>query len=437
MGHPEIGFCAAAHKQDDAETSFSKRVPVFLMFSLLPYCLNIHPGESLSEVRDAITRHTLAVKARVCPDAPYPLGLRLSAVAATELHASPAALDDFADLLTRSDMAVSCINGFPYGAFHGTAVKTAVYEPDWSTPERLAYTGRLAEILAVLLPEGQVGSISTVPLGYKRKRSEVRGQREEVEDQRMTVCVRQLAVMAELLHAISARANRDIVLALEPEPDCLLETTDDVIRWFEDELLYKGTRWLSGNGRRSRDEAEALLRRRIGLCLDTCHFAVAFEDPLTALIRFESACLRVARIQLSAALRATISEESLRRLHDFIDPVYLHQTKIRLPRGRIAAYPDLTEATLKAAREQAGCEVRTHFHVPLFFEGDGVLASTHTDLTPAFFDRARASRIPLEVETYTFDVLPPELRAPTVVDSLVRELAWAGERGSREVNGAS
>ena len=432
MGNPEIGFCAAAHKQDNAETSFSKRVPVFLMFSLLPYCLNIHPGESLSEVRDAITRHTLAVKARVCPDAPYPLGLRLSAVAATELHASPAALDDFADLLTRSDMAVSCINGFPYGAFHGTAVKTAVYEPDWSTPERLAYTGRLAEILAVLLPEGQAGSISTVPLGYKRKRAEVRGQREEVEDQRMTVCVRQLAVMAELLHAISARANRDIVLALEPEPDCLLETTDDVIRWFEDELLYKGTCWLSGNGRRSRDEAEALLRRRIGLCLDTCHFAVAFEDPLTALIRFESACLRVARIQLSAALRATISEESLRRLHDFIDPVYLHQTKIRLPRGRIAAYPDLTEATLDAARGQAGCEVRTHFHVPLFFEGDGVLASTHTDLTPAFFGRARASRIPLEVETYTFDVLPPDLRAPTVIDSLVRELEWVGARADAE-----
>ena len=402
------------------------------MFSLLPYCLNIHPGESLSEVRDAIARHTLAVKARVCPDEPYPLGLRLSAVAAKELHASPAALDDFADLLTRSDMAVSCINGFPYGAFHGTAVKTAVYEPDWSTPERLAYTGRLAEILAVLLPEGQVGSISTVPLGYKRKRAEVRGQREEVEDQWMTVCVRQLAVMAELLHAISARANRDIVLALEPEPDCLLETTDDVIRWFEDELLYKGTRWLSGNGRRSRDEAEALLRHRIGLCLDTCHFAVAFEDPLTTLIRFESACLRVARIQLSAALRATISEESLRRLHDFIDPVYLHQTKIRLPQGRIAAYPDLTEATLDAARGQAGCEVRTHFHVPLFFEGDGVLASTHTDLTPAFFGRARASRIPLEVETYTFDVLPPDLRAPTVIDSLVRELEWVGARAEAE-----
>ena len=410
-----------------------------LTMQVLPYCLNIHPGESLAAVRGAITTHAVAVKARVSPTCAYPLGLRLSAAAARELHTSPESLDDFAELLDRHDLTVSCINGFPYGTFHGTAVKTAVYEPDWSKPERLAYTGRVAEILAALLPAGQTGNISTVPLGYKRQREEGkgskeegRGRREEIEDQRMTMCVRQLAVMAEFLNDLSVRKGCDIVLALEPEPDCLLETTDDVIRWFEDELLHQGIRWLSGNGRRSRGEAEALLRRRIGLCLDTCHFAVAFEDPLTALIRFESACLRVARIQLSAALRTTVSEDSLRRLPDFIDPVYLHQTKIRLSCGRVAAYPDLTDDTLSGARGQAGCEVRTHFHVPLFYEGDGVLASTHTDLTPAFFDRARASRIPLEVETYTFDVLPPDLRAPTVVDSLVRELEWAGARADAE-----
>ncbi|MDD2461308.1 MAG: metabolite traffic protein EboE [Kiritimatiellia bacterium] len=423
------------------------------MMSAIPYCLNIHPGESLAEVRDVIECHTRAVKARVCPDAPYPLGLRLSAAATEELTSDRAVLDAFAAQLRQHALFVTGINGFPYGTFHQTAVKMAVYQPDWATPERLTYTARLAAVLAGLLPEGATGNISTVPLGYKRQRSEVEdqtsegrrkreegrgrqdrggGMRDESDAQRMTVYVRQLAVMAEFLDDLSVREGRDIVLALEPEPDCLLETTDDVIRWFEDDLLYQGIRWLSGSGRRTHDAAEALLRRRIGLCLDTCHFAVAFEDPLTALIRFESACLRVARIQLSAALRATISEDSLRRLHDFIDPVYLHQTKIRLPRGRIAAYPDLTEATLDAARGQAGCEVRTHFHVPLFFEGDGVLASTHTDLTPAFFGRARASRIPLEVETYTFDVLPPDLRAPTVIDSLVRELEWVGARADAE-----
>ncbi|MGI6390841.1 MAG: metabolite traffic protein EboE [Kiritimatiellia bacterium] len=399
----------------------------------LPYCLNIHPGESLAAVRDAITTHAVAVKAHVSPAHAYPLGLRLSAAAAQELLASSApSLEDFEELLARHDLTVSCINGFPYGAFHGTAVKAAVYEPDWSKPERLIYTGRLAEILAALLPEGAAGNISTVPVGYQNPSSAEIQRRAGAEEQRMAVCVRQLVVMAEFLDDLSIRKNRDIVLALEPEPDCLLETTNDVIHWFEDELLYQGIRWLSNNRQRTRDEAEALLRRHIGICLDTCHFAVAFEDPLTALTRFESAGLRVARIQLSAALRTTVSEDALQRLRAFIDPVYLHQTKIRLPRGQIAAYPDLTEATLDAAREQTDCELRTHFHVPLYFEGDGVLASTHTDLTPAFFEHVRARRIPLEVETYTFDVLPPDLRAPTVVDSLVRELEWAS-RAARGV----
>jgi sugar phosphate isomerase/epimerase len=392
----------------------------------LPYCLNIHPGESLAAVRDAITTHAVAVKARVSPAHAYPLGLRLSAAAAQELLASSApSLEDFEELLAQHDLTVSCINGFPYGAFHGTAVKTAVYEPDWSKPERLAYTGRLAGILSFLLPEGATGNISTVPIGYRNPSPTESGKRADAEEQRMAVCVRQLVVMARILNDLSVHENREVVLALEPEPDCLLETTDDVIHWFEDELLYQGIRWLSNNRQRTRDEAEALLRRHIGICLDTCHFAVAFEDPLTALTRFESAGLRVARIQLSAALRTTVSEDALQRLRAFIDPVYLHQTKIRLPRGQIAAYPDLTEATLDAAREQTDCELRTHFHVPLYFEGDGVLASTHTDLTPAFFEHVRARRIPLEVETYTFDVLPPDLRAPTVVDSLVRELEWA------------
>ena len=362
----------------------------------LPYCLNIHPGESLAAVRDAITTHAVAVKAHVSPAHAYPLGLRLSAAAAQELLASSApSLEDFEELLARHDLTVSCINGFPYGAFHGTAVKAAVYEPDWSKPERLIYTGRLAEILAALLPEGAAGNISTVPVGYQNPSSAEIQRRAGAEEQRMAVCVRQLVVMAEFLDDLSIRKNRDIVLALEPEPDCLLETTNDVIHWFEDELLYQGIRWLSNNRQRTRDEAEALLRRHIGICLDTCHFAVAFEDPLTALTRFESAGLRVARIQLSAALRTTVSEDALQRLRAFIDPVYLHQTKIRLPRGQIAAYPDLTEATLDAAREQTDCELRTHF-MCRYFEGD-VGLDPHRP-APAF-DNVQARRIPLEVET--------------------------------------
>ena len=411
----------------------------------IPYCLNIHPGESLAETRAAIERYALAVKAQVSPDAPYPLGLRLGATAAREL-ADPAALDAFRDLLARHDLFVTGINGFPYGTFHNAAVKTAVYQPDWSTPERLNYTGRLASILAALLPEGQTGSVSTVPLGYKGQGAgfgvqgsgkQESGVRSRESDGSLTnrrtlnpppLFPRQLAVMAEYLHDLKKTTGREIVLAIEPEPDCLLEDTQEVVAWFEDELLVEGKRWLTFQGRRTPEEAEMLLRTYIGLCLDTCHFAVAFEDPLTALLRFESACIRVARIQLSAAIRATITDDALARLAAFIDPVYLHQTKIRLPRGRIVALPDLTAETLETARQHAGCELRTHFHVPLFYAGDEVLGSTHTDLTPDFFAHVQARGYPLEIETYTFNVLPPALRPADVVDSLVAEHAWVQSR---------
>lgn len=383
----------------------------------LPYCLNIHPGECLADIRDAIERHALAVKARVSPDAPYPLGLRLSAAAAREL-AEPPALDAFKDLLARHDLFVTGINGFPYGTFHNTAVKTAVYQPDWATQERLAYTARLATILAALLPEGRTGNISTVPLGYKAA----------VAVTPPAVRLRQIAVMAEFLHDLRQKTGREIILALEPEPDCLLEDTHDAVSWFEDELLHEGLRWLSANRRRDAGDAEALLRTYIGLCLDTCHFSVAFEDPLAALFRFESAAIRVARVQLSAAIRATVSEASLARLADFIDPVYLHQTKLRLPRGRILALPDLTPETLALARQHPGCELRTHFHVPLFFDGDDTLASTNADLTPDFFAHVRRQGYPLETETYTFDVLPPAIRPPSVTDCLAREHDWVLKR---------
>jgi hypothetical protein len=404
----------------------------------IPYCLNIHPGESLSDTRSAIERYALAVKARVSPGAPYPLGLRLAASAAKELS-DPDAAAAFRDLLTRNDLFVTGINGFPYGTFHNAAVKAAVYQPDWSTPERLNYTGRLASILAHLLPEGQTGNISTVPLGYKHQGSGFgvqgsgkRGTEGSLAEPRTlnppSLFSRQLAVMAEFLHDLKQMSGREVILALEPEPDCLLEDTQEVIAWFEDELLVEGKRWLTFQGRRTPEEAEMLLRTYIGLCLDTCHFAVAFEDPLTALIRFESACIRVARIQLSAAIRATITDESVERLGAFIDPVYLHQTKIRLPRGRILALPDLTKETLETARQHAVCELRTHFHVPLFYAGDAVLGSTHTDLTPEFFAHVKAHGYPLEIETYTFNVLPPEIRPADVVDSLVAEHEWVASR---------
>jgi hypothetical protein len=217
-------------------------------------------------------------------------------------------------------------------------------------------------------------------------------------------------------------------LAIEPEPDCLLEDTHSTISWFENELLVEARRWLSATKKRSPDEAEALVRRHLGLCFDTCHFALAFEEPLDALTRFENSGISIARIQLSAALHTQVTPKSLEALRAFVEPVYLHQTRIRLPRGKIIYYPDLTPETLADAAQYEGAELRTHFHVPLFWEGNDLLRSTQETLTPDFFKAAEAKRYPMELETYTFDVLPPDLKASSVVENLVKETLWANAK---------
>ena len=376
------------------------------MLLVIPYCQNIPPTDTLAEAADSLRTYAHAVKAALSPDAPYPVGLRFSAAAAGEL-AKPDSLKAFAALLRDEGFTVSGINGFPHGAFRGRPVKAAAYEPDWSTQDRLSYTCRLAEILAKLLPEGAASSVSTVPLAYRF----AAGAGEE----RRALATRHAIVAARFLDKLREETGRDICLALEPEPDCLVETAAEAVSWFEDEFLREGRAWLHA------PRAEELLRRHIGICFDTCHFAVNFESPSKAIERLEAAGIRIARVQLSAAVRAGTAPEARAALAGFAEPTYLHQTRCRAAGGRLSYYRDLPEALAAAP---AG-ELRTHFHVPLCWDGDGALGTTRGDLDAAFFRHVLEKRYPLEIETYTFAVLPPALKTGGVAEQIIRETQWA------------
>jgi len=350
----------------------------------LTYCLNIHPGETWEENLAAITTHAAEVKRRVSPDEPFGLGLRLSAQAASELQGR---VESFRDYLAQAGMYVFTINGFPYGRFHGTRVKEDVYLPDWSAPERLAYTETLASVLAELLPDGMSGSISTVPVAYGK------AIREEA--------VENILAAGRSLARLEAQTGRRVSLAFEPEPDCLIETTDEAIRFWE--LL------------RSRAEAEDL--GRLGICVDTCHAAVEFEDPADAIRRLASAGIPVPKIQISSALVVPRGADAAGLLAPFTDEVYLHQTRVKSDAG-LERFSDLPDA-LGAAPDG---EWRVHFHVPLNFAGDGGLGSTASFLDDEFFAEALAPGRHIEIETYSFDVLPGP--RGDVVDSIASEFAW-------------
>jgi len=381
----------------------------------LTYCLNIHPGETWAENLAAIRAHAVAVKARVAPDRPFGLGLRLSRAAAETLRA-PAERRRLREELAARGLYAFTINGFPYGRFHGARVKAQVYAPDWRTAERLDYTNLLADILADLLPDGVRGSISTLPGSFKAWVPAAADA---------AAVARPLAACARHLAALQAKTGREVHVGLEPEPDCLLETTDEVLRFFDGPLAAA----CAGAAERE------LLRRHLGVCLDTCHAALQFEEPRAALRRYAAAGVRVSKIQLSAALEVAAAGAEPAApptpaavLAAFDEPVYLHQTRAQLKDGARLAWPDLSAALPDLARRADVARVRVHYHVPLFWAGDGPRHSTAALLDEEFFRAAAAATEHLEVETYTFDVLPAELRAGGVVDSVARELEWVRAR---------
>ncbi len=389
----------------------------------LTYCTNIHRGERLEEVRAALERHLPEVKRRVAPDRPFGLGLRLSAIAAEALD-DTRNFDGFARLLADLDVYVFTLNGFPYGPFHGTRVKEEVYQPDWSTPERLAYTNRLADLLARLLPEEGEGSISTVPGTFRPLAA---------EPARLEAIATNLLRATAHLVDIERRTGRRIALAVEPEPACMVETTEEFVRFFEDRLAIRGA--LSEFARFAdlpRGAAEEALRPHLGICFDVCHAAVEVEESLDLL---ERRAIAVPKLQLSAALRLSpVTAEGAAGLRPFEDAVYLHQVVARTPSGRLSRHTDLDEAQAALAAGEEAEEWRIHFHVPVFMaELEGPLATTQ-DVLARVLDRQRERPVSrhLATETYTFEVLPEAFRQVEIEEAVARELLWVRDRlGSR------
>jgi len=384
----------------------------------LTYCTNVHPGETLLAVRTLLKRHVKVVKEAIAPpDLRFGVGLRLAAAAADALDA-PEELARFKDELEANGLYCFTLNGFPYGAFHGTRVKENVYLPDWRDPERVRYTQVLCRVLGELLPLGVAGSISTVPGCFKPNASGADAQRQMANAM--------IEVVAMLID-IARSKGRHIALALEPEPECFLETTDETLRFFETHLFGRAARQrLVDVADVDPNEAERLLRRHVGVCLDTCHAAVEFESPLEAYRRFQAAGIVVPKVQISAGLRLpSATPERLEALGAFADGVYLHQTVVNDGR-MLHRYLDLPDAL--ASNHDAGAEWRVHFHVPIFLRDLGVFQSTQAELVPLLHELARASACPhLEVETYTWDVLPAEFRDVPVEEAITRELRFVLE----------
>ncbi len=361
---------------------------------MLTYCTNIHPGEGWEDARKNLEGHGLEVKRRFSPDADFPLGLRISGRAAGELDETKAR--GFRNWCEKEGLFVLTVNAFPYGTFHEAPVKQKVYLPDWRQPERIAYTKRVADLLALWLRDGLIGSISTVPVAF----------REDFRDGHWPRVRAHIVDVLEHLARIRDGHGVQIRLAFEAEPRCVLETTDDVVAFFERLALPDS------------------LRDFAGVCFDCCHQAVEFEEPVRCLEKLSDAGIAVAKVQVSSALRVT--PEEVPGLAAFDEPTYLHQVVARKSDGALHRYDDLgpflNDRRVLGELE----ECRVHFHVPVFAEHLGACGTTRfflEDILPRL-----DPTLALEVETYSWDVLPESLRRGSVADSIVRELEWVTQQ---------
>ncbi|WP_436641615.1 metabolite traffic protein EboE [Microbaculum sp. FT89] len=386
---------------------------------LLTYCTNIHPGESWPALLYSLHLHVPAVKRMVSPDRPFGLGLRISAEAADAL-VHPQAQEELSAFLAETDTYCFTINGFPYGSFHGDRVKENVYTPDWSTPERLTYTNRLADILAAILPaDVPMGSISTVPGSFKGWMD---------EEGRLDRIVENFVAHVAHLVDLERKTGRHIALALEPEPCCLLETIEETVGFFEDGLFAGAARQHLANATGLSDsDCEAALRRHIGVCYDVCHAAIEFEDPRQSVMALKDAGISIPKLQLSSALRIHRMDDGMAAaLMPFDEPTYLHQVVEQTPAG-LVRYLDLPEALAKSDKA-AGHEWRVHFHVPVFLHDLAAFSTTQAFLGEILALHREEPIAPhLEVETYTWDVLPDEYRAVAVSEAIARELDWVAD----------
>lgn len=392
----------------------------------LTYCTNIHPGESWKETFDNLKKYIPNIKEELSSNKPFGIGLRLSNEASLVLQ-KPDELFQFKSWLEENDCYVFTMNGFPYGGFHGQIVKDKVHYPDWTTKDRRDYTIRLFEILAELLPSKMEGGISTSPLSYRfwfNSKHEL--------DRAITKSTTHLVQVVTKLIEIKQKTGKVLHLDIEPEPDGILENTAEMLAYFQDWLIPMGTRDLMDTLQMSQKDAEMAIREHIRLCYDVCHFALVYEKPADVFKAMNSAGIKIGKIQISAALKITIPDSKSDRssiqktLLPFAESTYLHQVIGKDEKGQIESYRDLDQA-LKLLPETTQNEWRIHFHVPVFLSDYGRVSSTQSDILEVL-DLVNTQEVSshLEVETYTWDVLPDGMNID-IQSSIIRELSWVTE----------
>lgn len=386
------------------------------------YCTNVHAGNTLEQTKAQLLEHAVAVRQQLDPTQPLGVGLWLAHSTATQILEENR-VTEFAQFLSEAGLIPYTLNGFPYGDFHQEVVKHDVYLPTWRQSARTEYTLKLIRILDALLPAGQEGSISTLPLGWGNPRW---------SDEQLEQSAAELHRVVDFLYELEEETGRLIYLCLEPEPGCMLQRSGDLAEFFEQYLLAK-------TPERS--------RRYLRVCHDVCHAAVMLEGQREALRNYSAVGMLIGKVQVSSAVIVPFQEMSAKdrtvafeELGAFTEHRYLHQTMVQRSGGTPTFHEDLLPvmtATRQSsdsrsgglAEELAGQQWRIHFHVPIYLERFGKLETSRSDILECLECLRDFPELQhLEAETYAWNVLPPGLQHDRLADGIAAEMKWLADQ---------
>ncbi len=393
----------------------------------LTYSTLVHPGDTWEEMRHSLETYVPEVKKRFCPDAPMGVSLRISNASAERLINDPDERAWVKGFLDANDLYVYTVNAFPYGPFKGERVKENVYEPDWSTEERTQYTMNVATILTEITGADVEPTIQSAPLAF----------RPNVVDEAYVAAFTDnlMRVVAHLMD-LEKNTGRRVKLALEPEPYCYLETIDETISYFENHVYTTAAAIrVSQLTRQPLAEVFGGLRRHLGIVFDICHQSVAFEDITKDLNALVDAGIPIYKLQEAAALLVPeVTPEIVEELKRYTGTIYLSQTT-ELRDGELTKFLNLEDAIAGWEADPGPREWRTHFHVPVFLSDLGPFKTTRSGIDAAMAVHAKTPlSTHLEIETYTWDVLPDHLKTGDITEYLVRELEYVRDELMRQVN---
>lgn len=379
----------------------------------LGYSTNLHAAETVDEVIAFLGGFTGEARTRLGWEH-LGVDLRLGSRAIAEL-ADPTRRAALRRALDAAGASAHSLNAFPLRPFQAAVVKMDAYLPDWTEAERERDTTALIPIALALSDEPLI-TISTVPGSYKPFGPE------RNDPARIAAALGRWAAAA----ARSARdRGRRVVLCLEPEPWCFLETSAEVAAFWRGALVEHGVTAATAALDHDAAAGRAAVATHLGICFDTCHTSLAFEDQAAAVRRMQDAGARIAKCQFSAAPeviaphRDRAGTDALRAL---AEPRFLHQTCSRAADGRLSQVQDLDRLDACLAACPDAVAVRSHFHVPVFRDAAATgLSSTIADSRAGLAACLAAGCDHLSVETYTWSILAADQR--DVLAGTVRELA--------------